>query len=69
MDPKFLEELIQELLKMGEILATKAFELAIKQVYLYATLDIVVGTIFLILGIVTTLLIRKNGGKIDGVEF
>jgi len=36
MDPKYLEELINQLLETGEILATRAFEISLRQVYVDA---------------------------------
>lgn len=65
MTPEQIEQLIRELLKTGEILATKAFELAIRQIYTYAILDIVVGVVFLLLGVILTYLAIKNNDNPD----
>lgn len=52
MTPEQINSLIQQLLKTGEILATKAFEISLKQVYALSILDGVIALICLILAIV-----------------
>lgn len=52
MDPQFVQQLIERLLKTGEILATEAFKLAVRQIYTYAIIDVVCGVLFLIAGII-----------------
>jgi hypothetical protein len=51
MTPDQIEQLIREMLKTGEILLTAGFQLAVRQVYTYAIMDVVVGVLLLAIGI------------------
>lgn len=52
MTPDQINALIQQLLETGQILASKTFELAVRQVYLKAGLDMFFGALFVVLTIV-----------------
>lgn len=60
MTPDQIQQIIDTLLRTGEFLATKAFELALRQVYVYATLDILIGAILILVGAFVLNHFRKN---------
>lgn len=63
MTPEQIEQLIRELLEAGKIVATKAFELSMKQVYTYAILDVVIGTIIFMLGLLIWWSVKRHMGS------
>ena len=62
MNPEDIKALIDQLLKTGEILATKSFELATKQIYVYAILDVIIGILLFFGGLLIYKAIRKYYG-------
>lgn len=65
MNPEDIKALIDQILKTGEILATKSFELAVKQVYVYATLDVIIGALFILASIIGFIIAKRNWDNID----
>lgn len=51
MNPEDIKALVDQLLKTGEVLATKAFELALRQNYVYVATDIITLLLCIPLGI------------------
>lgn len=60
MTPEQIKALIDQLLQTGEVLSTKAFELAMRQIYLMAGLDAFFGLLFLIASVVLFFHWRKQ---------
>lgn len=60
MNPEDIKALIDQILQTGEILATRSFELAIRQVYVYATLDVVIGVLLILGSIIGFIAAKKN---------
>lgn len=66
MNPEDLKTLINQLLQTGEILATKAFELAVKQVYVEAVQDFVTAFCLLLLFLSGILVYKKAKKAVHG---
>jgi hypothetical protein len=71
MNPEDIKNIIETLLKTGEFLAVKSFELAMRKAYFIGVWDIIGGILFLILGIVGLFLGRyliKNFDDLDNED-
>lgn len=52
MNPEEIKNIIETLLKTGEFLAVKSFELAMRKAYFIGAWDIIIGVLILVVGIV-----------------
>lgn len=68
MNPEQIEQIIRELLKTGEFLASSGFSLAVKQIYLSAYLDFAWAILFVIVSAFSwkyALILKKKGDDAD----
>ena len=59
MDPQYIEALINQLLKTGEILATKAFELAMRQILVLAIQHTIIAIFMVAVILMCSVFIKK----------
>ena len=59
MDPQYIEALINQLLKTGEILATKAFELAMRQTLVLAIQHTIIAIFMVVVILMCSVFIKK----------
>ena len=68
MNPEDIKNIIETLLKTGEFLAVKSFELALRKAYFIGVWDVIGGILLLILGIVGLFIGRYLIKNFDEIE-